>query len=209
MEKLTLDISCREECGTRQVAKLRKQGILPVVVYAKGNEAIKASVNSREFVAVAKKARTSTFIALKSDDKRLDGKRAFVKEIQQDHIKKEVLHVDLIAVDSTEKTRVSVPVDIFGESDGVKNYGGVLTVLIHQVICEGLPDDLPEIFKVDVTPLGVGQHFRVGDLDLPNGVTLITAHDQPIVSVMAPVEDPKAKAATTEEATPAKKGEKK
>jgi len=208
VEKLTLDINVREECGSRQVARLRKEGILPVVVYAHGKEAISASVNAREFVKAAKKARTSTFFVLKSADSRLDGKRALVKEIQQNHLKKEVLHADFIAVDAGTKVRVEVPVEITGESDGVKNFGGVMTVSVYQVLVEGIPDAIPEIFRVDVSPLAVGEHFRVSDLHFPEGCVSITGADQPIVSIMAGAVEEAPVAAEEATAAKGKKGKK-
>ena len=191
MEKLTLDISRREEVGSRQVAKLRKEGILPVVVYARGKEAIKAAVNTREFITAAKKARTSNYFVLKSSDSSLNNKCAFVKEIQQNHLKKEVLHVDFFAIDPHEKARVLIPVEVFGESDEVKNFGAIMTISTNQVTVEGVPAAIPEVFKVNISKLRVGQHIRVSELELPEGVEMLTSGDQSIVSLAAGRKDTK------------------
>ncbi len=213
MEKMTLELERREQHGSRRVAELRKNGYIPAVVYAQGKPAISVSVNAREFVNAARKARTSTFFALKSSEPLLNNKRAFVKELQQDFVKKEIQHIDFIAVDPDVETHVKVPVEITGESNGVKNFGGVMTVNCHEVMVKGIPDVIPEILYVDVTPLNVGEHISAGDIKLPEGCTMVTMADEPIVLVAstAAEEEPKAAegdAAAAAAAAPAKGGKK-
>ncbi len=186
MANITLEIETRGETGKKVSSRLRADGLLPVVVYGKGKEAVPGVVNKKEFVQAAQRARTSSIFVLKSKDKNLDGKRAFVKEIQRDFVKKEVLHVDLLAIHEGETVRVFVPVEVTGEASGVKNQGGVMTMGAHEIEVEARPDDLPEVIVVDVTAMNLGDRLHASDLVLPQGVTLRSEPEMGVVSVLAP-----------------------
>jgi len=184
VENVTLEIEARSELGKGASMRLRRRGLLPVVVYAHGKQAIPASVNRKDFVQAAQRARTSSIFVLKSKDSSLNGKHAFVKEIQQNFVKKEVLHVDFLAVDENETARVKVPVEVLGEADGVKNQGGVLAVINHYVVVKARPANVPEMLRVDVSALKLGDRVRAGDVELPEGVELCSDAEAPIASVI-------------------------
>lgn len=184
MENVTLEIELRADLGKGASARLRRQGLLPAVVYAHGNPAVAAVVNRKDFVQAAQRSRTSSIFVLKSKGAALNGKRAFVKEIQQDFVKKEVLHVDFLAVDENETARVRVPIQVAGEADGVKNQGGVLAIVNHYVVVSARPADVPALLAVDVSPLKLGERIRAADLPLPEGAVLSSNPEATIVSVI-------------------------
>lgn len=186
MENVTLEIQKRNKLGSAASARLRREDYLPAVVYAHGAAAVPAQVRRKEFVTIARRARTSSIFVLKSEDSSLNGKHAFVKEIQQDFVKKEVLHVDLVAVEENETVKIKVPVEISGEADGVKNQGGVLAVSTHYVLVSARPALVPEVIHVDVSALKLNERIRTKDLALPEGVQLKTDPELTIVAVITP-----------------------
>jgi large subunit ribosomal protein L25 len=97
-----------------------------------------------------------------------------------------VVHVDFHAVRADEKIHAAVPVEPVGEANGVKNFGGIMEVAIHELEVECLPKDLPEIIRIDVTALGLGQAIHVRDLQLPTGVSTRANPDLTVITVAAP-----------------------
>ena len=110
------------------------------------------------------------------------------------------MHVDFFAIDPHEKARVLIPVEVFGESDEVRNFGATMIVSTNQVTVEGVPAAIPEVFKVNISKLRVGQHIRVSELELPEGVEMLTSGDQSIVSLAAGRKDTKGAADADAEA---------
>jgi large subunit ribosomal protein L25 len=97
-----------------------------------------------------------------------------------------VIHVDFHAVRADEKLHAAIPIEPIGEPNGVKNFGGVMDIAIHELDVECLPKDLPDIIRVDVTELNIGQSIHVRDLQLPAGVVAKANPDLTVVSVSAP-----------------------
>ena len=123
-----------------------------------------------------------------------------VKELQRDPIFGEPLHADLYAVDLTQALQVSVPIHLTGTAQGVSLGGGILDHALRELELECLPDAIPEEIAVDVSALDVGDSLHVRDLSLPEGVTLKSAPELPVVSVVAPGAEEEPVAAEEEEA---------
>jgi large subunit ribosomal protein L25 len=113
-----------------------------------------------------------------------------IAEMQLDPIKGGVWHLDLQRISLTERSEFEVALKIVGEADGVRNFGGILDVVSHAIRLRCLPTDLPEHLDVDVTPLGLGQNLRVGDLQLDaDKFHIVTDAEAVIVTVVAPREE--------------------
>ena len=111
---------------------------------------------------------------------------ALIQEVQHDALSRDVLHVDFHAVKADEMLHSEIPVEPFGEPDGVKNFGGILEINMHSVEVECLPKDLPEVIRIDVSGLGVGASIHIKHLILPAGVTARGDGDLTVVRVAAP-----------------------
>ncbi len=95
------------------------------------------------------------------------------------------MHVDFHAVSATEKITSEVPIEAVGDALGVRTFGGLLEYSLRTLEVECFPQDLPDIVRVDVTNLNIGESLHVRDIPLPSGVEAITDGDLTVVSVVA------------------------
>jgi large subunit ribosomal protein L25 len=184
MATAQLGAEARSDRGKGVARKLRAQGKVPGVIYGHGREPQSLTVSAREFERLAEKVRiTSTVIELA-----LDGRtaRTLIRELQRDPIRRHVLHIDFQELVAGEKVTVSVPLRFIGTADGVKNSGGVLEEILHQLHVRCDPANIPDHIDVDVTPLTIGHGFHVADLKLPEGVEVEDEADQTVCIVSAP-----------------------
>ena len=135
---------------------------------------------------------------------------ALIQEVQHHPLKGSVLHVDFHAVKTDENLTAEIPVEPIGEANGVKNFGGLLEQSMRTVEVECLPRDLPEIIRVDVSALNIGDSIHVKDLPLPPNVVAKADADLTVFIVAAPtvmVEPVAAEAPTAPEVIKEKKEE--
>jgi len=184
MATVSLTATPRADRGKGVARKLRAAGQVPGVIYGHGREPQPLTVNAREFDRLAERVRiTSTVIELA-----LDGKtsRTLIRELQRDPIRRSVLHIDFQELVAGEKIVVSVPLRFIGTPDGVKNSGGILEEVIHQLHVRVDPSNIPDHIDVDVTPLTIGHGYHVSDLTLPEGVEVTEDPEQTVAIVSAP-----------------------
>lgn len=178
----------RGQIGGRASRKLGRQGIVPANVYGKDVENLNLQLDKREITTLLAHA-TSEHILVDLEivnGSNTENRLALIQEVQHHPLRRDVVHVDFHAVKADEKIHAAVPVQPLGEADGVKNYGGVMEVAIHELEVECLPADLPEIITVDVSALGLNQSIHVRDLALPEGVTARANPDLTVITVAAP-----------------------
>jgi large subunit ribosomal protein L25 len=120
-------------------------------------------------------------------DLEIDGKAqlAIPREVQRDHIHSTFVHVDFLAVNRNETVRLTVEVHEVGEAPGVK-LGGVIEHHLREVEVECLPNDVPEEIVADIGSLEIGDMLRVGDITAPDGVTILSDPEAPIISIITP-----------------------
>jgi large subunit ribosomal protein L25 len=174
--------------GRSAVNKIKKQGLVPAVVYGGKETPVKLSVSARDINNILARATSDHFLV---DLEIADGgnktsRLALVQEVQHDPLKGSVLHVDFHAVKADEMLHAEIPVETVGEADGVKNFGGILELAMHAIEVECLPKDLPDRITLDVTALGVGDAIHVKDIQFPAGVTTREDGDLTVVRVAAP-----------------------
>ncbi|QQS46849.1 MAG: 50S ribosomal protein L25 [Acidobacteriota bacterium] len=181
--EIKLTATRRDERGKNAIRRMRAAGLVPVTVYGSGTEATSSSIVKREFAALVRAHGRNKIISLN-----LDGAVTPVKvaELQLDPVKGTLLHIDLIRISMTEKTNFDVPVRLTGESDGVRNFDGVMDFVTHMLTIRCLPGDLPEEITVDVSPLGVGQHVSVKDLSIDEKIEILNDPETVICTVAAP-----------------------
>jgi large subunit ribosomal protein L25 len=186
VESFTIEVTERHELGKGGCNRARKAGFIPGIAYHRHDTPVAIQVPYKEFTILAKKARLSQVFTLKSSSSTLNGKSAIVKEVQQDHIKGRVLHVDFQTLRDDEEISIEIPVKLVGESPGVKNDGGVLTLVTHEVTVECLPKNIPSVVEVDISSLALSESIHASDLKLPAGVVLADDPHETIVSVIIP-----------------------
>src|SRR5215213_5711159 len=183
----TLEVDARPERGTRATRRLRREGIVPGVVYGgTGQEdAVSFRVDARELRQVLVDG--SALIDLKVDGKTLP---VIVKDRQLDPVRDEIIHIDLLEVRLDEKIQTQVGVHIEGieEAPGIKE-GGVLEHVTHQLNIEALPTAIPDVIVVDVSGMEIAATMHLAEITPPQGVTFLDDPEETILAtVVVPTE---------------------
>ena len=189
MEKVTLKAEIREEFGKEAGSRTRKAGMVPAVVYKKASKALSLTVDARElFHVLHTTAGANVIIALNivSKDKAKKDRTVIIKEIQYHPIRGDVLHLDFHEISLTDKITVNIAIETKGEPEGVKADGGTLDHPLKELSIECLPTEIPERIDVHVEPLMIGDTIRVKDLDIPDGITVLSDLEQTVCSVVPP-----------------------
>jgi large subunit ribosomal protein L25 len=164
MAQADLNVSPRSSTGKGAAHALRRQELVPAVVYGKGVEPCCLTVEPKALKkAIAGAAGLNTLITLKGDGP-FNGKVVIVKDMQYDAIRRDIKHADFQVIDLKKK----VPVHALGKSQGEKD-GGNLQVIRHELEVVCLPNAIPNAIEIDVTALKIGGVIHIGDVKLPAG----------------------------------------
>lgn len=197
----------REGTGKGVARKLRAQGQVPAVIYGRGIEPIKVSIDSRElFHVLHTDAGMNVLI-----DLHIDGEQhlAMPREVQRDIVRGEFLHADFFKISRTEKITVKVPVEIVGsdEAPGIKE-GGVVEHHLWEIELQCLPTDVPSVITADISGLAITESIHVSDLTAPEGVTFLTPEEETVAAVVpAPIMKLEEEEAVEEEGVEPEEGE--
>jgi large subunit ribosomal protein L25 len=185
-ERTKLTVTKREHLGSRETRRLRKQGIVPGVLYGR-SEPIAIAVEARELRrALTGKAGLHSIL-----DVEIDGTgsshASILKEYQLDKVRGGVTHVDLQEVRLDRPIHASVAVQLIGGEDapGVRE-GGVLSQPLRELNVEALPLEVPEHLELDVSQMAMGDTLRLADIKVPDGVTLLDDLETVAATVTAP-----------------------
>ncbi len=186
MKKPKLKVELRENAGKEINKKFRRKGIVPGVLYSPHDkENLLFKVNTIDLLKLLS-AKSHGLIDLEIKDGKEKIKRlAVIKDIQYNSLKKQLMHVDFYGVTLKEKLTLEVDIELIGEPIGVKE-GGILQVELRKVEIECLPSQVPDSLKADLSSLNVGDHISVGDIEIPEGVEVLTEPDRLIASVVLP-----------------------
>ena len=184
MAKSVLNVEPRVRIGKGGARKVRRDGLVPAVVYGKGMEALNLRVDPKALQqAIATEAGWNTLITLKGDGP-FDGKVVILKDLQIDAIRRNTQHVDFLAINLKNKINVMVPVHPVGKSLGEKE-GGTLQLVRHELEVLCLPTDIPTAIEIDVTALNVGDVVHLSDISLPEGVEVPQDVNFTVLTIMA------------------------
>jgi large subunit ribosomal protein L25 len=182
----TLTVEERPERGSRATRRLRRQGLVPGVVYGGGNgDSVSFKVDSRELRAVLVDGSALIDLAVGGSTRPV-----IVKDQQLHPVRDEVMHIDLLEVRLDEKIQTQVGVQIEGaeEAPGIKE-GGVLEHVTHQLNIEALPTAIPDMITVDVSGMEIAATMHLSELDPPEGVAFLDDPDETIIAtVVVPTE---------------------
>jgi large subunit ribosomal protein L25 len=174
-DRLTLKAAERTEFGSRTSRRLRRDGLVPGVVYGNGDEA-------RPFQVPARAVRDVLVHGGALFDVEIEGHGTVpvvIKEQQRDPVRGHLLHLDLHEVKLDEKIQADVTIELLGAEDapGVKE-GGVLEHVTHEVTIEALPTEIPESIAADVSGMVIGDTLQLSALLAPEGVEFFLGEDQ-------------------------------
>lgn len=193
MIRATIHAERREALGSVAARRLRRQSRLPAVLYGHQRDPVHLSVARRDVEALLHDGARLV-------DVEVGGvvETALLKDIQYDAMGDHILHMDLARIDPDERVTVTVPVELHGLAKGVAS-GGNLDHVIQDLEVECPAIAIPEVIRLDIRELDIGDVIHVRDVEPPERVTFLQDRDAPVVIVHPPV----AAAAAAEEEAPA------
>src|SRR3954471_3825903 len=185
-DRTTLKVSPRDTFGSRATRRLRKDGMVPGIVYGQGGEARPFQVPERELRNVLQEGQTLL-------DLEVDGSKAVpvvIKEQQHHPVRGEVTHLDCLEVRLDEEIQSEVAIELEGTEDapGVRE-GGVLEHVTREITVEALPTAIPEQITVDVSAMEISDTINLASVAIPSGVKLMA--DEPEEITIATLSPPR------------------
>src|SRR3989344_1720639 len=167
---LYMELTVQKRDKSQNPHPLRLKGILPAVVYGRAEESTPIAIDAKTFGKIFKEAGESTVITLKG----LGGdKQALIHDVSFDPVSDQPIHADFYAIQKGQKVTVSVPFEFEGVSPAVKDLGGILTKVMHELELTLEPADLPQHIVVDISKLAtLEDQIKVSDLNLPKSAEL-------------------------------------
>lgn len=185
MDTISIKARIRKESGKKSSHALRRNGEVPCIMYG-GADSEKLSVEAKQ-LSKALSGEHGRRVILQLD---IEGKsekhNTILKELQYHPIRDHLIHADFLEIDLTKPISEALPVMPQGEAVGVKINGGVLKVHRRQLTVLGLPDKVPSEIFADITSLDIGDSLTIGDIDLPEGITISDPKDTVVLSVGMP-----------------------
>jgi len=170
-KQATLDARDRDVFGRNAVRRLRRDGLIPAVMYGHGENTRSLVVPERELSHLLGRISVeNTLVDLKVGSGR--AQKVLIREVQRHPWRPEILHVDFFQIQADEEIRVAVPLRVEGIPYGVRNSGGILQVSRYELEVQCLPGDIPEVFIHDVTDLDIGDVLHISDLNTGSIVPL-------------------------------------
>ncbi len=187
MNEYQLLAETRDGGGKGAARRLRREGMIPAVLYGAGKDTVSITLNAKD---VHKRLENEAFYSHILDIKvGSQGTQAVLKALQRDPVTDLVVHMDLLRVSSSQEITMHVPLHFVGEDTCPgKKAGGVANHLLVDLEISCLPKDLPEYIEVDMSEMDIGDSLHLSELVMPEGVTLLALaqepdHDQPVVSL--------------------------
>jgi large subunit ribosomal protein L25 len=183
-DRATLKVSDRETFGSRASRRLRRDGMVPGVVYGQGGDARPFQVPARRLRALLSEGHTLL-------DLELDGSKAVpvvIKEQQNHPVRGDVLHLDCLEVRLDEEIQAEVAVELEGadQAPGVRE-GGVLEHVTREITVEALPTRIPEQITVDVSQMEINDTINLAAVPIPSGVKLMAEEPEEItIATLSP-----------------------
>jgi large subunit ribosomal protein L25 len=183
MPEIVVAAKGRTETGKNANRRLRAEGLIPGVLYGSAKQPVPVSISPKEIGSILRSASgENTLFDLEMDGGR---RKVILKEWQVEPIKGKLLHADFYEVALDKVIEVEVHIDLQGTPVGVKVQGGILDFVTRALDVECLPTAIPDKISVDISGLELGKHIRVSDLQIPEGVKVLTDPEVVVVHVVA------------------------
>jgi large subunit ribosomal protein L25 len=173
---LLLKAEIRENTGSKTVRKIRKEGKIPAIMYGHKEEPMAISLDGHNFVEGLHHGHRLIDVQIGRKKE-----KTIVKELQYDHLGKNIIHADLMRVDVSEKVKVTVPIELKGTAVGTHE-GGIIEEHTDHLEVECKATDIPETIIVSVKDVHVGGTLHAGEIELPDGISLTSSSDTLLVT---------------------------
>lgn len=174
----TISAEIREDVGKGASRRLRRDGMIPAVIYGGHQDPVALTLEHREIMhATETESFFSTIMEIRISDDRTQ--QVIVRDMQRHPFKRQIMHLDFMRVSATEVLRMSLPLHFVGEdiSPAGKAAGVVVQHLVTEVEVAALPRDMPEYLEVNLSALDAGDSVHLSDIILPEGVTIVGLTD--------------------------------
>ena len=187
MQTFDLKASQRKDTGKGAARVLRRQGLIPAVLYGPKTESIALTISALDLDKVYEESGGENVILnLIIENGGTQSKTAMIKEVQTAPLTSQYLHIDFYEISLNEEIAVNVAVEVIGRSKGVER-GGFLQLVRHELEVSCLPTDMPDKIEIDVTSLDIGDSIHIGDIDLGDKVRLLADTGLTVAAVVAPI----------------------
>lgn len=184
MQGISINVKKREGKKKGYVKKLRRKGIVPGILYGPDETPTLIEVDKKELEAIFRKHKTSEHFLVSFQLGSKKNVLAFIKDVQYDPVSGQVIHIDLEAVSLKKPMEVVVPLEFVGTPEGVKK-GGVFTSFLREIEVKGIVTELPEVVRVDVSNLDLGDTIHIRDIKLEN-IEVLNDPDEPVAAIHVP-----------------------
>jgi large subunit ribosomal protein L25 len=180
---ITVVAEPRDTRGKNEARRLRVRGLAPAIIYGTGKDPQAVSISPKDVNRILRSAtgQNTLFNVQSSGETSL----VMIVEWQRHPLRENILHVDMKRIDPTKPLLAKVHVQTSGEPRGVKEQGGLFELLTRQIEIECLPDDIPDMFRVDVSEMMLNDNLRASQIPLPESIKLITAPETVVAHVVA------------------------
>lgn len=186
MELFDLKVTKRDTFGKGPARALRRQDLIPAVLYGPGRESIPLTVSPIDLDKIYKESGTEHVVLnLIIENGGTDNITAMVKEVQATSVTDQYLHVDFYEISLDQEVTVSVPVEVTGKSKGIER-GGLLQIVRHELEISCLPTDMPDKIEVDITDLDIGDSIHIEDIEMEDKIRLLADPGHTVLTVVAP-----------------------
>lgn len=183
MEQLVVNAKVRTVSGKGAAGRIRKSGRIPAVMYDAKGKATMLDVDEVEFNKVWRAITKTTLITLAVEGQ--EPHDAFIKDTEYNIISDKVLHADFFTPDAHQKINAKLKVRYEGTPAGVLK-GGFMIKHLPEIKIVAEPKHVPAKVVADISGINIGEVYRVKDLKLGEGVTIVTDGESPLVSIAAP-----------------------
>jgi large subunit ribosomal protein L25 len=180
-ESVVLTTKKRDGIGSRASMKYRKQGLVPAIIYGHKEAPAAVTLSAEDLLAAVRHG--ARVVDLHPEGGPVQ--KALIRDLQWDHLGKDILHVDFARVSADERIHVNVTIELRGLAPGV-NSGGVLEQPLHALPVECLAIAVPESIRINVGELQLGGAIHVRELKFPEGVVCLADPDAVVVHVTTP-----------------------
>jgi len=177
----------REVFGKNASRRLRRNGMIPVILYGAKDVNIPLTLNKKDvFQILRSESGENTVFEVSFNSETMN---AMIKDLQKNLVTDEIIHADLIQIALDKAIRISVPVVTVGDAVGVKTEGGFVDFITREIEIECLPKDIPEQIEIDISELHLRQSFKVEEVVLPGEIKLISDPETILFHIEEPAKE--------------------
>ena len=186
MKTISLNANIREQAGNKQGRKLKREAMIPAVLYAKGSKSKLLKLDYIEINSAIEKYGSHVVVQLKVENDEIP---AIIKEVQRNPITRKIEHVDFQPVSLHEVIHANVPIVILN-GDKIEKNGGIINRQLGQVELEGEVESIPRSITIDVSKLSIGDVLKVADLEISSELSIISNIEDIVLAIKQHKEEP-------------------